>query len=173
MCGLVFFFPVFLQGRNSWKKYENDLTGLRSQKLYITQGGDSCPVSVLGNICHHIQRLNNYHITFNKRCTFVAFFPTDKLRCLKFEELFTSLQIVHEVAWKESNIDTFGGEPSSYIIPPPPTFNCESSTPNFQFSHCLTFYQFLPMEDHFTHDTAFKRKTVCQSQVTVQLVENI
>jgi hypothetical protein len=90
MSGLVFF-PIFLQGRNNCKKYDNDVTDLGSQKLCITQGGDSSPVSVLVNICHHIQRLNNYHITLNKRHIFFTVFPTEKLRCLEFEELFTSL----------------------------------------------------------------------------------
>jgi hypothetical protein len=61
----LFFFSIFLQGRNNWKTY--DVTGPRSQKLCMTQGGNSSPSSVLGNICHHIQRLNNYHITLNTR----------------------------------------------------------------------------------------------------------
>jgi hypothetical protein len=57
---------------------------------------------------------------------------------LKLEELFSCLQIVHRVAWKNLiHVNTFWVSHQDTS----PTFNYES-TPKFQFSHCLTFLLF-------------------------------
>lgn len=41
----------------------------------------------------------------------------------KFSELFTTLQAVHGVAWKEPNINTFGVSHKATSSPPPPILN--------------------------------------------------
>jgi hypothetical protein len=100
---------------------------------------------------------------------------------LKVEELFTSLQTVHGIAWKEPNIKTFGV--SQQTTSSPPTFNSDS-TPQLAvqslpeiliFQVCSVFCQFLPMEKRFTNDAASKEKLFCalKIQVIVQLVESI
>jgi hypothetical protein len=78
---------------------------------------------------------------------------------LKFQELFTSLQTVHWVAWKGPNVNIR----ASLSPPPPPT------TPQFHFGHCMTFLSFRCV--HFSvsfypqkrilHDAKFKGCSVC------------
>jgi hypothetical protein len=69
---------------------------------------------------------------------FFTLFPIEKLRCaLNLRIFFTSLQAVHRLAWKEPNIYTSGAIKPHPAPPPPPTIDC-GSTPNFQFSHCMT-----------------------------------
>jgi hypothetical protein len=82
----------------------------------------------------------------------------------EIEELFTYLQTVHGLTQKEPNVNTLGVSHQATLSP---TINCES-TPEFQFSHfltfssfnCLGFYQFLPKGKYFASDAAFKMKAI-------------
>jgi hypothetical protein len=81
--------------------------------------------------CYFKYKTWNFHI-----------FPHWKIEVrLKFKELFTSLQTVDRVAWKEPNVNTF-------VVNHQATSSFTALTSrqplpsNFQFSHCLTFLSF-------------------------------
>jgi hypothetical protein len=82
--------------------------------------------------------------------------------CLKFDKLFTSFQIVHGVAWKEPNVNTFRVNHQAtssrrlLTVSQPPQILIQPLPAIFIVQVCSVFYQFLPTEKCFT----FKRKVV-------------
>jgi hypothetical protein len=66
-----------------------------------------------------------------------TFSPSDILKCLKFQELFTSLQIVHTVAWIEHKMNKFGANhhatfPPSVTVSQPSIFGSVIARHSYQ-----------------------------------------
>jgi hypothetical protein len=106
-----------------------------------------------------IERLNfGNSITLNVRHTFFTFFPFEKLRRdLNSRKYSPVLQTVHEVAWKEPNVNAFGVSSSHIITPPHPPLTLSQPSQTFtsviaRHSYSSGVFSFLSV---FTHGKAF------------------